>query len=81
MNKEQLDIKLHILKLAIDKANKLYKYILDEDLDYLESDGQINIDSRVFYDVLEPLKNERDRVYKKLESLQAGNLMGLEPSK
>ena len=81
MNKEQLDIKLKSLDVAISKASNLYRYMLDEDLDYLESDGQINIDSRVLYDVLEPLKNERDRVYKRLESLQAGNLMGLEPSK
>tara|TARA_R100000458_G_scaffold15731_1_gene13433 strand:- start:574 stop:816 length:243 start_codon:yes stop_codon:yes gene_type:complete len=71
----ELDIKLHILKLAIDKANKLYKYILEEGLDYLESNGQVNIDSRVLYDVLEPLEKEKDKIYKKLESIYANNLL------
>ena len=85
MNKKrpanQLDIKLKSLDIAISKASNLYRYILDEDLDYLESDGRVDIYSRVLYDVLEPLIKEKNRIYKKLESLQASNLTGLEPSK
>lgn len=85
MNKKRtankLDIKVNKLRIAIKKTKELDKYLMDNELDYIEKgacfwgEGCVSVESAVFNDVLEPLEKEYNKLYRKLEGLQASNLL------
>ena len=75
MNKKRPANKLDIIRIAIKKTKELDKYLMDNELDYIEGEGCVSVESAVFCDVLVPLEKERNRLYRKLEGLQASNLL------
>ena len=67
----KLDIKVNKLRIAINKTKELDNYLMDNELEFIEGGGRVSVESAVFCDVLEPLEKEYNRLYRKLEGLQA----------
>ena len=76
--KMYIEKKINKLRIARNKALELSKYLEKNGLDSYVSENKIDIDSAIHYDVFETLDREYNKLNRRLEEIQASNLMNVE---
>ena len=70
-----LEKRINKLRIARNKAIELSEYIDNNELELLQSENSIDLDSAIHYDVFKNIDKEYNRLLRKQESIDANNLL------
>lgn len=70
-----LEKRINKLRIARNKAIELSEYIDNNELELLQSENSIDLDSAIHYDVFKTIDKEYNRLLRKQESIDANNLL------